>query len=348
MHNLRNLLVITVLTIFSLFLTQTAEAQKRKLVGGKDLVITWGELVANGKITNNRAPYKVNFKVRNYGMQNVQNRTRVALQLVQYPLNNNNGSVIKDYLLNAPMGDVHFETNPLASNQEQAYTAYIPRGLPVGYRYQVELKVDACLNQRDAESCRVEETIEDNNHYRLKDLILNFPLKTTSSSIPTDLPNSNFNIPVFNPQGNNALVNGKDLRITWGETIPNGAVRNNRAPYKINFKVKNFGTQDVAARTQVVLNLVQYPLDNNNGRVMTSLLADREGSNYDNFETTPLASGQERPFTAHIPNGLPTGYRYKMEIKVDGCMGERDDAPCRVNESSEINNHLELPELRVQ
>ncbi|MGB1243764.1 MAG: hypothetical protein ACPG49_14660, partial [Chitinophagales bacterium] len=189
-------------------------------------------------------------------------------------------------------------------------------------RYQLEIKVDACLNEPDAAPCRVDEAIDDNNNYRLEDLTLS-AFASKPLFIPTDTPKPNLGNPIFQPSPDVLLVNGKDLRITWGEIVPNGAVRNNVAPHKVNFKVKNFGRQGVETRTRVALNLVQYPLNNNNGRVIKSLLANKMG---DNFETTSLASGQEKRFTAYVPNGLPVGYRYQLEIKVDACLNEPDAA----------------------
>ncbi|MEZ4888485.1 MAG: hypothetical protein R3E32_27405 [Chitinophagales bacterium] len=335
------------IALMGFFFTQTTYAQKRKSVGGKDLVITWAELIPNGDHSNNRAPYKVNFKVRNYGTQAVQARTRVALNLVQYPLNSNNGQVIKSLLADRGGSNFdNFETRPLASNEEHSYTAYVPNGFPVGYRYQVEIKVDACLDEPDAAPCRVAEAIENNNHYRLPDLTLNPKLTTKKKQIPSQGMNlPDFGTPIFTPNAD--LVNGKDLRITEAEMIALNR-NNSRESYKVNFKVKNFGTQAVQARTQVAINLVQYPLNNNQGRVIKSLLADRGGSNFDNFEISPLVSNEEKAFTAYVPNGLPIGYRYQLEIKVDACLDAPDAAPCRVVETSEINNHFQLPELTIR
>ncbi len=342
MKNLKIFFAIA-LSFISFLSATTAEA-----VNGKDLVISSARLVATGQANNGVTPYKVVFTVRNNGNQNVTKRTRVSLSTIRTPLNGNNGpTIFKDYLVVPGVSLDSFEASPIGAGGQRAFTAYIPNGLASGFRYEMEIKVDACLNSRDDAPCRVVEASEINNSFRLPNLTLRNPIR---------LPNHNF-IPLdkkgsfqsFNPKFKPDLVVGKDLIITEAKMIANGAVRNRTAPYKVSFKVKNQGTQDVTKRTRVVLALIQYPLRvNNGGTVIKSYLVDRSGSNFDNFEVSSIKSNQTKSFTAYVPNGLPTGYRYELEVKVDACLNERDNAPCRVVEVSEINNHFRLPELSVR
>jgi len=141
---------------------------------------------------------------------------------------------------------------------------------------------------------------------------------------------------------------GKDLVISNAEMVPVGAARNGRVNYQVNFTVKNLGSISVEKETKVLINLVRYPLNNNNGTVLSGFMANRAGGNFDNLTIHPINGSTARNYVGYVPNGLQVGYRYQLEIKVDGCLGARDADPCRVQEVNENNNHRRLPEVAVR
>lgn len=138
---------------------------------GKDLIIPTAELVRQGRTQGNLVPYKVNFQVKNIGTVDVTKRTRVIIEILRFSLEDGSSIVINGLLADRPGGNYdNFETNPILSGASHSYTAYVPNGLNRGYRYVMQVRVDACLG--NGGECRVAEANEGNNSFQLAELIL--------------------------------------------------------------------------------------------------------------------------------------------------------------------------------
>lgn len=138
---------------------------------------------------------------------------------------------------------------------------------------------------------------------------------------------------------------GKDLVISNAEMV--SVRQRGRVNYQVNFTVKNLGSVNVEKETNVLVNIVRYPLNGNGGTVMKTLLTS--AAHVDNqLIIQPINGRGTRNYVGYLPNGLEAGFRYQMEIKVDGCLRARDADPCRVREVNENNNNYRLPDITVR